>query len=156
MPEGIFLCNLGNSLRNRKLFEKAEESYCDALDIMEEIGDRRTAAWITTNRGLLRLAEERYEDSLKLYTEAVGVFTELGDTENQAISLAGRGYLEYLCGRTEPAYEDYMKAIEIITKLKLPHMEFNNTFIKLKSRLSEDSSISDTIPWPEHWEQTNG
>ena len=156
MPEGIFLCNLGNALRNRKLFEKADESYFDALDIMEEIGDRRTAAWITTNLGLLRLAEERYEDSLKFFTDAVSTFTEIGDTENQAISLAGRGYLEYLCSRTEQAYEDYMKATEIITKLKLPQMEFNDTFIELNSRLSEDSSITGTIPWPEHWEQTNG
>jgi hypothetical protein len=42
MSEGTFLCNLGNALRNRKLFEKAENSHCDALDIIEEIGDKRT------------------------------------------------------------------------------------------------------------------
>jgi hypothetical protein len=39
-----------------------------------------------------------------------------------------------------------MKAIDIITMLKLPHMEFNDTFIKLNNRLSEDSSITGTIP----------
>jgi len=151
MPEGIFLCNLGNALRNRKMFVNAEESYRYALDIMEETGDRRTAAWITTNRGLLRLAEEKYEESLEFYSDAVSVFSEIGDEENRAISLAGRGYLEYLLSRTKPAWDDYIKTVEIIAKLKLPFIEFNNTFVKLNRKLTGDTGITADIPWPEHW-----
>ncbi len=152
MPEGVFLCNLGNVFREKNLLADARKSYSEAMDIMEEIGDRRTLAWIMTNLGLGCIAEDNLAESEKLYNDASLVFAEIGDEENKASALAGIGYVQYLSGKKELALDTFVKTNEIISRLKLPPVEFTETFIRLRRGLIADNSSDITVPWPEHWE----
>ena len=154
MPEGVFLCNLGNSLREKKLFIESKESYCKAMEIMEEIGDKRTLAWIRSNLGLQYITEGRLGAAEELYKKALSTFSDIGDDENQAVTLSGIGYIHYLTGRKESSVDALTKAHSIISKLKLRPMDFSATFVKLYNELIADKDSACQIPWPEHWDKS--
>lgn len=151
MPEAIFLCNLGNVLRGSKLLAEARKSYSEAIEITMEIGDRRTMAWVMTNLGLACIIEGSLDESEKLYNKALHIFGDIADEENQAIAVSGLGYLQYLSGKKDAALKSYLRANEIISRMKLPPMEFRETFSKLHKELKSDNLSSDHIPWPDHW-----
>ncbi len=155
MPEGVFLCNLGNFFRNEGLFDKSEEAYSEAMTIMKEIGDKRTSAWIMSNHALQCISQDRLEESGQLYSRALSIFTEIRDEENVAVTLAGSGYIQYLSDKKELSLESYQKANEIISRMKLLPMDFSETFIKLRRGLLDDQFSEASLPWPEHWEESD-
>lgn len=155
MPEGVFLCNLGNFFRNESLFLKSEEAYSEAMTIMKEIGDKRTSAWIMSNHALQYIFQDRLEESGQLYHEALSIFTEIGDEENMAAALAGSGYIQYLFGKKELSIESYRKANEIISRMKLQPTDFSETFIKLRRGLLDNHCSEASLPWPEHWKESD-
>ncbi len=155
MPEGVFLCNLGNSFREKGLFDPAEAAYSEAMTIIEEIGDKRTSAWIMSNHALQYIFQDRLEESGQLFSRALSIFTEIGDEENMAVAISGSGYIKYLSGKKELSLEAYLKANEIISRMKLRPTDFSETFIKLRRGLLDDQFSEASLPWPEHWEESD-
>ncbi|MFI9385424.1 AfsR/SARP family transcriptional regulator [Kutzneria sp. NPDC052558] len=121
--EGMTLCKLARTHRNRGEVEQAVEHLHKSMDIVHELGDRRCEAF-----GRLELAKIHFD--LGNHTEALDnagwaceVFRELGDRDGEASALHASATVLRAIGELPQARETFLAAAAIFAQLGDPRAD---------------------------------
>jgi tetratricopeptide (TPR) repeat protein len=121
--EGMTLCKLARTHRNRGEVEQAVEHLHKSLDIVHELGDRRCEAF-----GRLELAKIHFDlgnhaGALDNAGWACEVFRELGDRHGEACALHASGTVLRATGDLAQARETLLAAAAIFAQLGDPRAD---------------------------------
>jgi len=121
--EGMTLCKLARTHRNRGEVEQAVEHLHKSLDIVHELGDRRCEAF-----GRLELAKIHFDlgnhtGALDNAGWACEVFRELGDRHGEASALHASGTVLRATGDLAQAHETLLAAAAIFAQLGDPRAD---------------------------------
>ena len=79
--------NLGNIYTDLQLFERAENSYLDALEVYRETGDEKRAADCLINLGVLKQTLKQNDAAFENYVLALKLAEKLNDYEMRSLCL---------------------------------------------------------------------
>jgi non-specific serine/threonine protein kinase len=98
-------------------FDEARESYQEAIDTYDELGDRLQRGAASHGLGVLNYRLGNYEAALQNFRDAVAIAEEVGALKNAAVTLNGLGNLYMSLGRLDEAQKSYEKAVGFLRGL---------------------------------------
>ncbi len=86
-------------------YEEASEHLHGALDLVDELGDRRAAATALQRLGSIAREQARYDEARGLHERSLAIWRELEDAEGVAASQDYLGFVAWLRGDSDTAEE---------------------------------------------------
>ena len=86
-------------------YEVASRHLQTALDLVDELGDRRAAATALQRLGSIAREQARYDEARELHERSLAIWRELGDAEGVAASQDYLGFVAWLRGDSDTAEE---------------------------------------------------
>ena len=83
----LSLINLGNIYTDLKFFDKAENSYLQALETFRELGDDKRVADCLINIGVLKQTLKQDEAAFENYAQAIKLAEKINDYDMRALCL---------------------------------------------------------------------
>ena len=116
--EGIILGNLGFLKTGDKKFYSSDNIQ-DALHLTQEIGDKRTEAYMLSATASVKREQGELQESIALYEKALQLSDEIGDVyaKCQVLDNMANAYADL--GNQEKAIEYYLNAMELSTDEEL-------------------------------------
>lgn len=93
--------------------EQADAAYSAALQIADEVGNRRQVAAVWLMRGNLALTERRFADSDEAFHRALHTAERLGELHTTALCLANLGWLSIEAGELPQARARLLRALSM-------------------------------------------
>ncbi|RZB32909.1 MAG: hypothetical protein AEth_00255 [Candidatus Argoarchaeum ethanivorans] len=118
LKDSGILTTLGNEAYYLGQMDNALEYFKEALEIDEELKDKRGKATDLNNIGIVYQNWGKPEKALEYYKEALEIDEELKDKRGKATRLNNIGSLYYDWGKPEKALEYFKEALEINEELK--------------------------------------
>ena len=84
-------------------YATAEEHLSAALELVDELGDRRAAATALQRLGSIAREQGRYDDARDLHQRSLAIWEELGDEGGVAVSNDYLGFVAWLSGHSQTA-----------------------------------------------------
>ena len=106
-------------------YQEALGRWKEALEIAEQIGDKRVIGIFAANIGLAHAKRGEYERALEFHEKALRMNREIGDKGNSAINLNNIGAVYNDMGRHDRALEYYREALVIRRETKDRNGEAN-------------------------------
>ena len=98
-------------------FDEARESYQEAIEAYDELGDRLQRGAASNGLGTLNYRLGNYEAALQNFRDAVAIAEEVGALKNAAMTLNGLGNVFMSLGRLDEAQKSYEKAVGFLQGL---------------------------------------
>jgi len=98
--------------QNRQ-FEAARTSWRQALDLYQQLGDRRNQGRTLINLGSASAYQGQFEPAGRFYREALNIAQVIGDRITQAQALAGLGNSYFAQGQYQRAIESQQQAVAL-------------------------------------------
>jgi len=102
---GVANNSIGLNYRNKANYAKALEYFFKAINIVEEIGDKKYIAGITSNIGIVYERQNDYPKALEYYFKALKICNETGNKHGIAVVTGNIGNIYF-------GENDYAKALE--------------------------------------------
>jgi tetratricopeptide (TPR) repeat protein len=109
----VRLVEAGDCLRALGRLDEAVEAYERAIQLSNELGDRRQVAVNKGQLGTVRMLQRRYEEALAAYSEARATFEKLGEPGTVAIVWHQTGMVHQAAKQYEAAERAYQAALKI-------------------------------------------
>lgn len=124
--------NIGNTYLKEKNYEKAENYYCYALNIRQEIDDRPGLATSYNSFARLYEAQNKYKRSQKYHINCLNLWKSIGNQQFIAKSLRFLGKNYEVQGLKEEAIQYYKQSLQLFSDLNNEiDIELTNNFIEL-------------------------
>src|SRR5579885_1610778 len=98
----------------RELYDKARNSYEEALALYREISDRKHEATVMTNIGVVQAASGRMADAMSIFDEARTVGRDAEDKDAEAITLNNIGEVYSAQGDDRRALDYFNRALPLL------------------------------------------
>jgi len=109
-------------------FDEARESYQEAIEAYEELGDRLQRGRASHGLGILNERLGNYQAALRNFREAGAIAEEAGALKNAAVTLNGLGNVFLSLGRLDEAQQSYEKAVRFLRGLGSTRFETITAF----------------------------
>ncbi len=121
--EALALHNLGMLYADEGLWDEADESYRQCLEILEALGDRPMIARVLLNRSEVSCARERFDEAISNCDLAITICSEVGDEVERGDALRWKGHGLRLMGRHDSAQKALTEAIRIAARTQVKLLE---------------------------------
>lgn len=108
---------LGNHLRQKADYLKAEKTLKKALALFQKLGDELNLSYVHNNLGAAYAHQLRFEESLTHYTKAAEIQRRLGATKNLALTLNNIGVAQMMADHLQEGTRFFREALELNRKL---------------------------------------
>jgi tetratricopeptide (TPR) repeat protein len=108
---------LGNHLRQKPDYPKAEKNLKRALALFETLGQELKLSYAHNNLGATYAHQQRVEEALLHYTQAAEIQRRLGDTKKLASTLNNIGVAHMMADRLQEAVRFLREALQLNRKL---------------------------------------
>jgi CHAT domain-containing protein/tetratricopeptide (TPR) repeat protein len=98
-------------------FQAALQSWQQALEIYQEIGDRTGEGTIRNHIGSVYFYQGQYPRALESYQQALSILQEVGDRVGEGRTLTGIGNVYFYQGQYPQALESYQQALSILQEV---------------------------------------
>jgi len=115
--EASCLQGIGDAGRLQDDYALADRSYGTALDIFQEIGQRRNVAWCLWGLGDIYWLRSEYSQAQGRYEEALAIFREVSDYKGEATCLRALGHIHQLRGEYDTAQKYHTNALRVFRSL---------------------------------------
>jgi tetratricopeptide (TPR) repeat protein len=107
------LLNLGNAYSVRRHYDKALESWTNALHYAVEIGNIHQQGQIYNNLGIAEFHQGHYDSALQKYANGIDIFKRLGNAPGLALCLSNAGEVYMVQAEYEKGLESWEKCLEL-------------------------------------------
>ncbi len=112
------LFNQGNQQFQISQFERAFQSWQQALTIYQEIKDRRGEGASLGNLGNAYQILGQYDKSIKYHLQSLAIVREIKDRRGERVSLGNLGNAYQSLGKYDKAIESYLQSLAIAREIK--------------------------------------